>query len=51
MENLISFINEFLSYIIIFAIFIIAMLVAGFFGVSLRKKKNNELEGGDAANK
>lgn len=40
MDNLISFVNEFLSYIIVFAVFISVMLVSGFIGTSIRKSKN-----------
>ena len=37
---MIAFINEFLSYLLVFAVFVVTMLVAGKIGTSLRKKKN-----------
>ncbi len=42
MNNLILFVNEFLSYGLVFVIFVAAMIIAGKIGISLRKKKNAE---------
>ncbi len=42
MSNLIAFLNEFLSYLLVFVVFVITMLAAGKIGTSIRKKKNME---------
>lgn len=40
MENLILFVNSFLSYAFVFVIVAALMVAAGFIGVTLRKRKN-----------
>ena len=40
MNNLVLFVNEFLSYALVFVIFVAGMIAAGVIGVSVRKKKN-----------
>lgn len=40
MGNLMAFIGEFLSYIIVFVIFIATMIIAGNIGVKMRKSKD-----------
>lgn len=42
MNNLILFFNEFISYILVFAIFIVTMIVAGTIGIKARKSKNEK---------
>lgn len=37
---MIAFINEFLSYVLIFVIFVITMFVAGFVGIKIRKSQD-----------
>lgn len=40
MNNLILFTNSFLSYLLCFAVFVVAVLIAVFIGTSARKAKN-----------
>lgn len=40
MQNLISFVNAFLEYFIVFAIAVALMLAGSFIGITMRKKKN-----------
>lgn len=40
MENLISFINAFLSYFLVFIIAVALMVSGAFIGIAMRKKKN-----------
>lgn len=42
MNNLIAFINTFLSYFITFAVFVLVMGIAVFCGITFRKKKNEQ---------
>jgi len=42
MSNLISFVNAFLSYLLVFAAFVTAMIVAGKIGTAIRKNKNEK---------
>ncbi len=42
MSNLISFVNTFLSYLLVFVVFIVVMLAGGKIGTTIRKKKNEE---------
>lgn len=42
MNNLILFINSFLSYLLVFAVFAVAIVVACVLGVTLRRIKNNK---------
>ncbi len=46
MSNLIAFFNSFVSYLILFGVFVLLAVVAVFIGTTLRKRKNeNELAG------
>lgn len=40
MTNLILFANSFLSYLVCFGVFVVAVLIAIFIGTSMRKAKN-----------
>jgi hypothetical protein len=42
MTNLILFINSFLSYLLVVAVFVAAIGVAIFSGIKLRKKKDSQ---------
>lgn len=42
MTNLILFINSFLSYLLVVAVFVAAMGVAVFLGIKLRTKKDSQ---------
>lgn len=42
MANLILFLNSFLSYLLVVAVFVAVIAVAVFTGITLRKKKNAE---------
>lgn len=42
MVNLIEFLRLFLSYLLVFAIFSVVIVIAVFAGISLRKKKNKK---------
>lgn len=42
MVNLIGFLRIFLSYLMVFVIFSIVILIAVFAGISLRKRKNKK---------
>jgi len=44
MENLISFINAFLSYFLVFVIAVTLMVSGAFIGITMRKKKNAKEE-------
>lgn len=44
MENMTLFINSFLSYFLVFVVFIAAILCGGFIGTSIRKSKNAQAE-------
>lgn len=44
MNNLILFINSFLSYLLVFAVFAVAIVAACFLGVTLRKRKDKKME-------
>ena len=43
MENLILFINSFLSYLLVVAVVAVLGAIAIFIGIKLRKRKNAEL--------
>lgn len=43
MNNLILFVNEFLSYVLIFIIFVLVMIISGVVGVRIRKNKDAKL--------
>ncbi|MCM1136299.1 MAG: hypothetical protein NC400_12085 [Clostridium sp.] len=45
MNNLILFINTFLSYLLVMAIIVVLCGVAIFIGIKLRKNKNKQLAG------
>lgn len=48
MSNLIAFFNSFVSYLILFGVFVLLAVVAVFIGTTLRKRKNEkELAGGE----
>lgn len=48
MSNLIVFLNSFVSYLILFGVFVLLALAAVFIGITLRKRKNaTELAGGE----
>ncbi len=48
MSNLITFFNSFVSYLILFGVYVLLAVVAVFIGTTLRKRKNeNELAGGE----
>ena len=40
MSNFISFVNSFLSYLILFGVFVLLAVAAVFIGITLRKRKN-----------
>lgn len=40
MYNLISFLNSFLSYLLVFAIVAVLVVIASFVGIKLRKNKD-----------
>lgn len=42
MNNLILFINSFLSYLLVFAVFVAAIILSCVLGVTLRKMKNQK---------
>lgn len=42
MNNLIAFVNEFLSYLLVMAIIVVLCGVAIFIGTTLRKRKNRQ---------
>ncbi len=42
MSNLIAFVNEFLSYLLVFVVFVVSMIVAGKIGAAIRKNKNEK---------
>ena len=44
MNNLISFVNSFLSYGLLFLFVIVLALIACFIGISMRKRKNAQIE-------
>lgn len=44
MNNLILFINSFLSYLLVFGVFALAIIAACVLGVTLRKIKNNKVQ-------
>lgn len=48
MDNLILFLNSFLSYLLVMAVIVVLGGVAIFIGIKLRKNKNKQLEGGNA---
>lgn len=45
MSSLISFLNSFLSYLILFGVFVLLAFVAVFIGITLRKNKNAKVSG------
>lgn len=45
MSNFISFLNSFLSYFILFGVFVVLALAAVFIGITLRKNKNAKASG------
>lgn len=45
MNNLILFLNSFLSYLLLMAVVVVLGGVAIFIGIKLRKNKNKQLEG------
>lgn len=44
MENLISFVNAFLSYFVVFLVAVGLMLAGSFIGITMRKKKDAKEE-------
>lgn len=48
MNNLILFLNSFLSYLLLMAVIVALCGVAIFIGIKLRKNKNKQLEGENA---
>lgn len=50
MNNLIAFVNTFLSYLVVFAVFAICMLIAIFAGIAFRKKENQSAENVETVN-
>ena len=40
MSNLISFINAFLSYFLLFGVIVVLVLIAVFLGTTMRQRKN-----------
>lgn len=44
MNNLILFVNSFLSYGLLFLFVVVLILIACFIGISMRKRKNVQLE-------
>ena len=44
MNNLILFVNSFLSYGLLFLFIVVLILIACFIGIGLRKRKNAQLE-------
>lgn len=46
MSNFISFLNSFLSYLLLFGVFVLLAIAAVFIGITLRKRKNAGLSGG-----
>ena len=51
MNNLISFVNSFLSYGLLFLFVIVLALIACFIGISMRKRKNAQIEVVEEENK
>ncbi len=49
MNNLILFINSFLSYLIMFLVFLILIIAAVFAGIKVRKNKNKKDEIAESA--
>ncbi len=52
MNNLILFVNSFLSYGLLFLFVVVLILIACFIGIGMRKRKNaqlNTVEEGDSA--
>lgn len=48
MSNLIAFLNSFVSYLILFGVFVLLAVAAVFIGITLRKRKNEkEMDGGE----
>lgn len=48
MNNLILFLNSFLSYLLLMAVIVVLGGIAIFIGIKLRKNKNKQLEGENA---
>jgi len=48
MNNLVLFINSFLSYLLVFGVFVVCIVGACFAGVSLRKVRNKKAENADS---
>ncbi|MDE6892031.1 MAG: hypothetical protein K2P30_01745 [Lachnospiraceae bacterium] len=48
MNNLILFLNSFLSYLLVMAVIVVLGGIAIFIGIKLRKNKNKQLEGENA---
>lgn len=48
MSNLIAFLNSFLSYLLVMVVVIIVCAIAGYIGITLRKKKNLTEDASDA---
>ncbi|MBO6016254.1 MAG: hypothetical protein J6P60_06720 [Lachnospiraceae bacterium] len=44
MNNLIAFINVFLSYLLVFGVFVVCIIASCFAGVTLRKARNKKAE-------
>ena len=48
MNNLILFLNSFLSYLLLMAVIVVLGGIAIFIGIKLRKNRNKQLEGENA---
>lgn len=44
MDNMILFANSFVSYLVCFFVFVLAIVIASFIGIAIRKNKNKNLE-------
>ncbi len=49
MENVILFLNSFLSYLLLMAVIVVLAGVAIFIGIKLRKNKDRQLENNETA--
>lgn len=51
MENLILFLNSFLSYVLLMVVIVVLCGIAIFIGIKLRKRKDSQIEIDEAAQK
>lgn len=49
MSNLVAFLNSFLSYLLLFGVFVAIVAVAVAIGITLRKSKNEKVVAAEAA--